>query len=243
MSYYLSLVSSLRSSGTSSSDFTIHYEKPLQFPDGGWECSLISAQVPNTFYNIGYEKNNYKLYYNDGDADHVIDIPDGAWDIQGINDYIQEQVGNDSIALVPDAYRMRVRLDLKNGYSLDFTDDASPRHILGFESEVYTGDGSHYAPNPPDITNGNDSFYILCDLVDDSYARLGATRQNVLYGFSFSVASGSAQSILPNEHVGLPIAVSYVNSINIKIVNENGLVVDLNDEKVIVNLKISQVKK
>ena len=240
--YLLSLVSSLADSG-SSSDFTTKFDKPLQFPGDDWEVGLISAEVPNTFYNISAALGNNKFYYNDGAVDHTLTIPDGIWEVDSLNTYIQgaDGINGTDIELTADVPRLRVMLTLANSYTVDFTQADTFRSILGFSSAIVSGNGVHYATSKPDITNGNDHFYITCDLVNSTYSRLGGSAKGILYGFTFTVGAGSAQVVVPSEHVHLKLSKTYFDTVNVKIVNQDGRVVDLNGERVAVNIKVKKI--
>ena len=238
--YLLSLPSTLATSG-SSSDYTIHFDKPIELKGDKWEVGLISAEVPNTFYNISAALGNNKLYYDDGTL-QTLTIPDGIYEVDTLNTFIQggDGVNSTDISFDADVTRLRVKLTLANGFKVYFTQPDTFRTILGFDSVDYTTDGVYYAANKPDVTNGNDHFYIVCDLVNSTYSRLGGKARNILYGFTFTVGAGSAQVIVPSEHVHLKCARSFFNTINVKIVNQDGNVVDLNGERVIVNLKLKE---
>src|SRR5579885_104106 len=240
--YSLTLVSSDGQPGSSSSDFTIKYEHQLVF-DGTWEVALVSATVPNTFFNISAKIGNNRLHYYDGTSNLALTIPDGMYSVAALSDYIQSQLGNTDITFAADPIRLRVYMLLSSNYEVDFTYNDTFRELLGFDPANYTTQNTKiYATNRPNITNNNDSFFIACDLINGSYSRVSGKQASVLYSFTFTVGQGSFQSIVPTERVHLPVARTYVDSINIKILNQAGQTVDLNGETVVVSLAITKVK-
>lgn len=240
--YLLSLVSTQAESGGSSTNYTIKYAKPLVFDEGEWEVGLISATIPHTYFNISAAQGNNKLHYYNGTSNQSMTIPDGMYSVAALNTYIQATLGNTNIAFSADATRLRVKLRLANNYEVDFTGTDTFRDILGFDAVVLDTQATDlYAPNRANITNSNDSFYIACDLASGSYSRIGGNQSNILFGFNFTSPQGSNETFVPAEHVHLPVAKSYCDSINIRILNQDGRQVDLNGETVAVNIKVKKI--
>ncbi len=235
---FLSLVSSLATYGKSH-NFTTHFQPALDFSDGEYSVALISALVPYTFFNISSALGNNNFHFTNNGVPATISFPDGSYSVDAINNYIKGVLGPNVIQVLTDLNRLRVYLVISTNYTVDFTFNDTFRSLLGFNSGVYNA-GTVYAQNEPDITNGNDSFYIICDLVDSSASSIGPIRSPVLYGFDFTVGQGSAQELIPTERVHLPIAKSYCSDVTVQIVNQNGQLVDLNNEKVVVNMVITK---
>lgn len=237
---FLSLVSSQAQSGTSS-NFTTSYEPAFNFSSGVYSVSLVSASIPYTIYNISAALGNNTLHYFNGTNNVTTTLGDGCYSVSAINTTVQSLIGNTNIAINVDTTRLRVTITLTNDYTIDFTKGDSFNNLIGFNPQILTSQNvALYADNSADITNGNDSFYICCDLVDPQYSNIGPLRSGALYGFNFLVGQGSDQTIVPFERVHLPIGPTYCNSINLKIVNQNGEVVDLNNEIVSVNILITK---
>lgn len=240
--YFLSLVST-QGEGASG-DYTIQFNKTLKFDDGSYEVALVSAEIPNTWYNVSAKIGNNKLHYSDDGGLNftTLTVPDGIYSVSSLNTQMQELIGNNYIEFGADASRLRVFVILKNGYQVNFNHPDTFRNLLGFSGITITTQNTKvYATNRPNITNNNDSFYILCDMINSTYSRLGPSFSNVLYAFSFTVSSGSMQSVVPSERVHLPLSGSYFDRVNIKIVNQDGKVMDFNGERTIVNLKVRQI--
>ena len=238
--YLLSLNSKNGEPGSVPGNFTIKYAKPLSFSSNNWEVGLISAYVPKTYYNISAAYQNNKLHYSTDNGSNytTLTIPDGNYSINNLNAFIQASISN-SITIAGDSARMKVYITLAASHKIDFTQTDTFRDLLGFGS-VVVSTGTTYAASKPNITNSNDFFYITTDIISSSYSRIGGQAANVLYPFTFSVNAGSAESIVPAEHVHLKLGVTNVDSINIRIVNQDGQVVDFNGENVIVNIKIKE---
>jgi hypothetical protein len=244
-----------------SNDFTTTFDKQLVFPEdesSEWRVTLVSAQVPNTFFNISAKQGNNKFYFKlKTDLNFtILTIPDGFYSVSALSDFLLAQIGTATLSgeqvpiveLIPDDVQLKVIMRIIYPFEVAFSFPDTPRLLLGFDPTIYDSDvanqvKSFTAQNQPDITNKQDHFYISVDLISSSFSRLGPAPANVIYGFSFSVASGSAQLLTPSEHVYLPLSRNYFDSINCRILNQDGQTVDLNNEIVVVNLLVKRVSK
>lgn len=244
--YLLSLVSSQREDPSdTTSNFEVRYQKPLSLK-GQHSIALVNATIPYAVHNISEKKGNNVLYIRVFGNLHPILFPDGLYGIPQINARIREyfdiQENEQDIApaiLYPDTTRISSYWILKNEVQVLFNQTGTFRDIIGFGNVELDGVGvKHYSTKPVDINGNNQHFYITCSLVNSSYTRAGSKTSNILYGFNFRGASGTDEAVTPIERIYLPISSQYVDSIRISIVNQDGEVVDLLSNNIVVNLKI-----
>jgi len=240
----ISLTSSLATSGTSS-DFTTEFDPPIYLDGTGadWEIALVSAELPKTYYNISSEFQNNKLYVGNGVNDYTLTIPDGNYSISSLNDIIQadHDIGGGHFIIEPNSASFHVKYAGTDNWYVDFTHDDTFRDIIGANADIYnlSGPTVYYDfENKPDVTKSNDHFHIAVDCVDGRYARLSSSKANIIYSFNYSVDSGSAEIIAPYQRIYLPMNKVSISSINVKLLNQLGHVVNLNNESMTVNLNI-----
>lgn len=259
MSYYVSLISNQNSTGTSE-NFTTQFNKQLRFPDNSessqWAVSLVSASVPFTFFNISEKLGNNKFRFKlKTDPTYtVLTIPNGFYSVIAFNDYLATQVptvviGPDTISVVqilPDDVQLKVVMIIQNNYVVDFSLTDTPFQVFGFDLDFYESSSPNeqfLAQNQPNITNFNDFIYISLSCLNNSYSNVAGSPSTVIYGFTFTVANGSAELITPIERIWMPISSLYYDNMTVRIINQRGELIDLNNETVIVNLLFKRISK
>ena len=140
------------------------------------EEATIWWSVPNIITG-----QNDKVYItgpdtNDVIQNYVLTIPQGLYDLAGINEAIARELEADGakidpeplITLSPDEATQKVQLRFNYAtVSIDFTQNNTPREILGFDAQVYTPvpDNPLLAPNVAAFNQVN-YFLIHSDLTN-----------------------------------------------------------------------------
>lgn len=228
----------------SSQNFTVYMKPPLILDASDtYEIALMNASIWYSWYNIN-SSNQIFRYYN-GTEWKTITIPPGAYNITDINTYIQKIIARsdgernkDSIAFIPNYNTIHSEVVLKNGYKIDFTVKNSLRAVLGFDSKIV--DSTSDSDSLVDITHVN-SVLVHCDLVSESY--INGSLGDTIYSFSPDKPPGYLLSIQPNESKYLPITrVSRIDRINIRITDQDGEEIDLNNEQTSISLHFRKQK-
>ena len=107
----------------------------------------------------------------------VIIIPEGSYDVEDINEFIQREMRNNNhydkindknnIEISAHTNTLRSEMFLKNNYKVDFRKDNSINSRLGFHSNLYTS-GLHESENMVDILT-IDSILVNNDIISGSY--------------------------------------------------------------------------
>lgn len=124
------------SSSTSSSDFHIELKKPIQ----GCYVYLISAHIPNTFYNITSSNNKIRWSYGATPTSTSATIPDGAYAADDLASQLQTLMDADvgdtntySVSYDSTTFKFTFsRASGSNDFRLDFSNSDTPYYILGF---------------------------------------------------------------------------------------------------------------
>ena len=129
------------------SDFTIRFDKPLEFDQNKtYLIGLASVDsMTYSWYNISEDYDNTTIRYFNGSEWKDIIFSNGAYSYEDINGYIREQLilnddydgvsGDIPIDLEFDITSFKVVVKLQTGYKLDLT-GSNFHKLLGFESKI-----------------------------------------------------------------------------------------------------------
>ncbi len=135
--------------------------------------SLISATIPNSFFNLSNNNKNNKLKFKEtGDADYItLTIPSGSYDILELSSLIKtllEANSTNTLTYTLTYDEISNALTIKNSNptvkntTFDFTIEDSCRRFLGFKSQeisITTTNGIT-SDRAVDITDTRNSIYI-----------------------------------------------------------------------------------
>src|SRR5438093_185398 len=173
----------------------------------------------------------------------TIKLPNGAYEINQINDEVKRQAGSGlEIGVNLSTTKSYINIT-KPDYKVDFSKPNTLRDMLGFTSQILST-GFSVSNNVVQITNLT-AIMIHCDLIYGSYVS-GATREakesNVIYGFPGNlVPTGYKLNISPNTPIYLPVSKSVISSILIRITDEDDKLLDFNKEEICICLHLRQV--
>ncbi len=129
-------------------------DPPISLHEGNYCMGLISLSVYNTIFNIT-SKNNHFKYLNGGEGISspvwkTIIIPPGAYEIEQINEAIQDEIKNNgdmiedddmneeeyAITIEANDSTQKTKITCASGYQIDFTDVQSIGKLLGFNARI-----------------------------------------------------------------------------------------------------------
>src|SRR5688572_4731810 len=238
---------------------------PLIELDAGkkYEMSLLNLETYFSFPNIDATNNHFRYtpYVNPDErstefgrpASHGgglwtdIFIPEGCYEITDINDYIQrtmkenghyDTVNNEYyISLEPNTNTLKSVLNIAPNYKVDFRPDNSIRAVLGFAKKIYN-EGYNESEQIVNIMNVT-SLRITSDIIGASYTN-GSTA-NVIYSFLHNVGPGYKIIEVPTNLVYLPVTLSTISSMETKLTDQNGKLVNLRGEELSIRFHIREV--
>ena len=168
----------------------------------------------------------------------TIKLPNGAYEINQINDEVKRQAGAGlEIGVNLSTTKSYINIT-KPDYKVDFSKPNTLRDMLGFTSQILST-GYNVSNNIVQITNIS-AIMIHCDLIHGSY--VNGKDSNVIYSFpSYTVPTGYKISQFSNTPIYLPVSKSVISSILIKITDEQDNVLNFNGEQITIGLHLRQV--
>lgn len=116
---------------------------------GATGLKLVSAQIPNTFYNISATKQNNTIVVNG----ITYTIPPGNYTLINLINYFNSNILNN----IPDGAMSYSRSDTyliissSANFSMDLTDNFDMAALLGYDALLYSGSNIYNGTRPPTI--------------------------------------------------------------------------------------------
>ena len=186
--------------------FTTQFNPHIQLKKNkGYEIALVNLERYYSFPNITTDNNHYSYSPDAGEIWHHVLIPEGSYDIEDINKFIQQkmkQYGHDAnVTISANTNTLKAVLILENNYQVDFRSEHSICSVLGFDNRVYTNDYQE-SENPVNILSIN-SILVNIDIISGSYVT--GQRHPTIYSFFPDVSPGYKIIETPANLVYLPI--------------------------------------
>jgi len=220
-----------------------------------YEMCLLNLETYFSFPNISATNNHFR-YTPNADRrlaetrDHEwfdVFIPEGCYEITDINDYLQRIMKENghydtvneqpNVSIEPNSNTLKSVLTIAPLYVVDFRSDNSIRTVLGFNSGTYS-DGYNESEQIVNIMNVT-SLRVTSDIIGASYTN-GSTA-NMIYSFFPNVGPGYKIIEVPTNLVYLPVTLSTISSMETKLTDQNGKLVNLRGEELSIRFHIREV--
>lgn len=236
------------------SDFSFNLLPPIRLdPNKKYEVALLSINLYNSIPNITEENNKLKYSSDEGKTWKIITINKGCYELQAINDKIQEVmiINGDYdknnhdfyVSLTTNSQQLKSVLNITNkSYLVSFDIENSIGPTLGFEKSrlVHLHAGNNMSENIVDITKVN-LVLVNVDIISGSYVE--GFQSPAIYSFDpYKVAPGYKLDEKPNPSlIFYPVNRLNINDIRIWLTDQNNKSIDLQGERVTVKLYIREV--
>lgn len=209
-----------------------------------YSCSLLDFHTYNYIPNV-HEKNNRLEYTLNGDTS-VLEIPIGSYEIASLIKYINRYFTKRSLyfELYSNTNTFKCSIKCDANMTLHLSRPNSIGKLFGFDavdlaemvenadiaegSEV-ASDSYYEADDPVNIQSLN-TIRIDCDLTTGSFHNGKST--HTIYEFSPSVDPGYKITEQPRNLIYLPIVRKRISTVNVRILSQNGELVDFRGETI-----------
>jgi hypothetical protein len=201
--------------------------------------SLLSIECGSYFPNIIKGKNNLlKISIDAHHTERTIEFETGAYEIEDINNHIQDVVPNELIKIEIDKGTGKSKIKLKPTVKIHFDIENSIRSILGYNTDIVLDKELNISPNMCNVMN-TQKIFIYLDIVKGSWFK--GQPSSILYSFSNEVQYGMPITIKPKHKQECLLLNHQFNELRIRFTNEKNEAINFMSTPVSITLEVKQV--
>jgi hypothetical protein len=217
-----------------SSRITCEFDEPIELDkNSNYEICLLNFSTYNSIPNISELLRNNTLTYKHENGVKDIIFPTGSFEIDDINDFIDENL---KIEIRPNLTTLKV--EIFSAYEIDFTKDNSIANLLGFSKQIIPANTLVESDLPVNIMKVN-SIRIKCNIASGGYENKQLT--NVIHEFFINDRPGEKINEIPKNLIYYPLTTNSIREIDIRIVDQDGDLIDFRNEKISIRLHIRKI--
>lgn len=215
------------------SSITANYHPPVVLAENSeYVVGLVNFEAYNAIPNIDDGIN--KLYL----GNEIITIPTGSYEFSDINSYIQSQIKNKNIKFSMTANNNTLKCTITSNSEINFERGDSIGPLLGFKKQKLRANAAHESNLPVNILKTN-TVRIECNIVTGAYNNNKLV--HTLHEFFPTVPPGFKIVETPQNVIYLPINTKIIDNITLKIVDQDGNLINFRGELVTVRLHLKRV--
>lgn len=219
-------------SGTSSV-LEAQYFPPIELsPSKNYTLGLVELLTFNSIPNI--DEGNNKFYVED----QVIAIPTGSYEIEDIESYLHKVLPDVALTIKPN--NNELRSEIKCSRRINFTPKDSIGRLLGFTPRILEPNVTHKSDSPVAILKIN-ALRVECNITTGAY--INERRVHTVHEFFPIVPPGYKIIEVPSHVIYLPIAASAIHHLQLKIVDQDGELVNFRGEIITIRLHIKSMSQ
>lgn len=216
-------------SGTSSI-LEAHYFPPIELsPDKNYVLGLVELLTFNSIPNI--DIGNNKFYVGEED----ITLPTGSYEIEDIESFLQETLALKGIQITLKPNNSTLRSVIKCSHNINFRRNHTIGQLLGFTSRILAANKSHTSDLPVTILKIN-ALRVECNITSGAY--VNEHRVHAIHEFFPAVPPGYKIIEVPSHVIYLPIIGKRIDHLQLRIVDQDGNLVNFRGEVISVRLHI-----
>jgi hypothetical protein len=210
----------------------------LNLGEGEWVMALLGFQTYHTVPNITEENNH--IYYKKGHSDDWTEyvIPIGAYNIEHLGELLKKKLQDNHVDFDLHGDISTQRAILFSDSEIDFRPENTPADLLGFSHIVYKPNKHHVSDNLVQINKVN-VIRVECNITTGSY--INGEQGHIIHEFFPGVAPSFKINEVPSTAVYLPITTNYIDSIVLRIIDQDGELIDFREEPISIRLHLKRL--
>lgn len=196
---------------------------------------LVELLTFNTIPNI--DKDNNKFYILEEEDDPIV-LPVGSYEIEDIEKYLQKHLASKNITLNLKANNNTLHSSIECSHKVDFRPRDSLGRLLGFVPRILNSNTLYESDHPVNILKIN-SLRVECNITAGAY--LNGEKVHTIHEFFPAVPPGFKIIEIPAQVIYLPITVKTINTIQIRIVDQDGHSVNFRGEVITLRLHLKSI--
>ena len=214
-----------------SSNLEVQYFPPIELrSDRRHVLGLVELLTFNSIPNVVIHNNKLKV------AEKLVTIPVGSYEISDLEEYIKDQLQDVDFSLTPN--NNTLRSSVKCSSSIDFRTEDSIGSLLGFTKRLLEPNTTHESDLPVKILKVN-SIRIECNITAGAY--LNGECSHSIHEFFPAVPPGYKIIEIPSQVIYLPVTVRRIDSIKLRLVDQNGDLLNFRGETISIRLHLKSI--
>lgn len=219
---------------STSSILEAQFFPPIELsPSKNYVLGLVELLTFNTIPNID-EKNKFYIL----EEEEPIQIPPGSYELDDIEKILKKRLSAKNIDFRLKANNNTLRSSIKCSHRIDFRPSDSLGYLLGFTPRILEADTFHTSDLPVKILKIN-SLRVECNITTGAYSN--GEKVHTIHEFFPAVPPGFKIIEVPRQVIYLPVTVKSINSIQLRIVDQDGNLVNFRKEVITIRLHLKSV--
>lgn len=224
-------------SGTSSV-LEAYYFPPIELtPNKNYVLGLVELLTFNSIPNI--DAGNNKFYVGEKGKEEKIVLPTGSYEIEDIESFLKEALTLKGISFSLKPNNNTLRSVIQCSSRINFQPEDSIGSILGFTRRELPKDKTHSSDLPVTILKVN-ALRVECNITAGAY--INEHKVHTIHEFFPAVPPGYKIIEVPSHIIYLPVTVRSIDHLQIRIVDQDGNLVNFRGEVITVRLHIKAVQ-
>jgi hypothetical protein len=213
------------------STVSIDYMPPIDVGGGDYIMGLINFQTYNTIPNV--DESNNMFYFND----KQIEIPVGSYELDDLAKYLKTELEKYNVVFNMWGNNNTLGVHIHSMASIDFTKPRNISSLLGWSPQIIPADIKAVSEYPANIMRVN-GLRIECNVVSGSYDN--GRSSHVIHEFFPGVPPGFKIIESPVNVIYMPINVTRIDNITLRVTDENGQLVNFRGEQINIRLDLKR---
>ena len=216
-----------------SSVLETHYFPPIELsPHKNYVLGLIELLTFNSIPNIDIGHN--KFYVDQ----EVITLPTGSYEIEDIEKFLIEALKPKGITISLKPNTNTLRSVIECSHQIDFQPQDSISKLLGFTKRIIPANTSQNSDLHVSILKVN-ALRVECSITSGAY--INGRQVHTIHEFFPAVPPGYKIIEVPSQVIYLPVTVKSIDHLELRIVDQDGQVVNFREEIVTIRLHIKSL--
>ena len=219
---------------TKGSILETQYFPPIELsPDKNYAIGLVEFLTFNSIPNIDVGHNKFHV------GDKELTIPTGSYEVEDIENYLQLALKNTGIKISIKPNNNTLRSEIYCNRDIDFQSDNSIGRLLGFTKRILPAKEVHHVSDIPVSILKVNVLRIECSITSGAY--INGQQVHTIHEFFPTVPPGYKIVEVPSHVIYLPVAVRTIDHIQLRIVDQNGELVNFRGEEITIRLHLKSL--
>lgn len=229
-----------------SSELSCDFYPPIYLSnDSSYGLALLGFYTYNSIFNVD-ETNNCFICIIPPKKTQTVYIPPGAYEISDLNRIITDffkklSDDTDENVFALHANNNTLKCEVTCNYDIDLNCKNSIANLIGFEQKKYIKKHKHVSTFPVNIMKTR-IIRIDCNLTAGAY--LNSVASHTIFEFDIDVEPGYKLTKEPKNIIYMPVIPTgrqFIDTITLRILDDNGDLINFRGEKVIVKLELKKL--